>query len=95
MFGKALYIHITTQVSAYELMKWFVLQDFSKNIKDLSIKTNKSITSIKNNIYREIAIGGWWKVDKFFQQFQQIIDGNDHNMEKSIDQGKYNKFILI
>ena len=83
MFGKD-FLHTYCKVK----IENHLLKDFGENIKELSIKTGKSIAKIKNNIYRDIVGGEWWNIKQYFEQFHQMMEGNDTYMEKSISQGK-------
>ena len=49
-------------------------------IQDFSLKNNVQLSQIKNNVYRSIETGNWWKLDAFFSNLNLALRGNDSTM---------------
>ena len=58
-------------------MKQQSLQEFGQLLQDFSSKNDVPISQIKNNVYRSIETGNWWKLDAFFSNLNLALRGND------------------
>ena len=49
-------------------------------MQDFSSKNEISSSQIKNNVYRSIETGNWWKLDAYFSNLNLALRGNDSTM---------------
>ena len=59
-------------------------------IQKFSSRTDVPISQIKNNVYRIIETGTWWKLDAFFSDLNLALRENDTTMMNELSKGKPN-----
>ena len=59
-------------------------------MQDFSSKNEISSSQIKNNVYRSIESGNWWKFDAFFSNLNLAFRGNDSKLTNELSmKGNY------